>query len=370
MIKVNNPKIYPHTKKYVANALRTGWISSSGEYLEKFAKKFGEEVNCQYVNLVNSGTAALHLALVALDIKEGDEVILPALTIGACYFAIWYTGAKAIPVDIDPETFNLDPHLIEKAITAKTKAIMVVHLYGHPCDMDPIMNIAKKYKLKVIEDAAEAHGAEYKGKKVGSIGDLGCFSFYANKIVTTGEGGAITTNNKKLYEKIKNLQSLNFDPKKRFTHPGLGFKYVMTNPQAAIGLASLEQIKQSIEKKQKMAKIYEKGLKGTPLITPTQKKWAKSVFWMYAVVINNKKTKLKKDQITKLLSAKYHIETRNFFFPPQIAFAKMGLYQNQNFPVAEWAATNGFYVPSGLGNTYEDFAKVSKSLKAIFNKNK
>lgn len=366
MIQVNKPKIYPNTKKYVADALKSGWISSSGKYLELFAQQLSKLTNCKYINLVNSGTAALHLALLALDIKKDDEVILPALTIGSCYFAIWYTGAKAVPVDIEPDTLNIDPKLIEKAITKKTKAIMVVHLYGHPCDMDPIIKIAKKYNLKIIEDAAEAHGAEYKGRKVGSIGDIGCFSFYANKIITTGEGGAITTNNKKIYEKIKKLQNLNFSPNKRFTHPGIGYKYVMTNIQAAIGLASLEQIEKSLNKKEKMAKLYHDKLATLPLITPTTKNWAKPTFWMYVVTIDKHKTKITKNNLRSILENKYQIETRDFFFPPNIAFDKMKLYENKKFPVSEKVSKTGFYLPSGLGNSYEEFKRVAKAIKDIF----
>ena len=286
---------------------------------------------------------------------------MPALTIASCFFSIWYTGATAIPVDIDPQTYTINPECIEEKITKRTKAVMVVHLFGHPCDMDPIMTIAKKYHLDVIEDAAEAHGALYKGKKVGSLGDIAIFSFYANKIVTTGEGGMVVSNSQILIDRVNKLKSLNHS-KTRFIHDGVGYNYPMSNLQAALGLASLEEIDDSIKKKNAMAKLYKKYLSSIPgIILPTEKPWAKSVYWMYAVRIDAKKTRISRNDLIKKLAAE-GIQTRTFFYSPQTAFNKLGLFKKAHFPVAESAEKTGFYIPSGLGNTTMEFSIVCQKI--------
>lgn len=361
IIPVNRPSVPAHTKKYLDECVRSGWFSSEGPFVKRFEDEFARYLGVKYAGATSSGTAALHLALMALGVGPGDEVIVPAMTIASCYFAIWYTGAKAVPVDIDAETYGIHPELIKKAITKRTKVIMVVHLFGHPCDMDPIMNIAKKYKLKVLEDAAEAHGAEYKGKKAGSIGDIAIFSFYANKIVTTGEGGMVVTNNKKYIDTVNKLKSLNHS-KTRFIHEGVGYNYLMSNMQAAVGLASLEEIEASIKKKRVMASYYTKQLKNIPgIILPIEKSWAKSVYWMYAVVLQDK-TKITRDTLIKTLMTTHGIQTRTFFYSPRTAFKKLGLYKRSRFPVAERLEKTGFYLPSGLGNSTKEFAKASRAL--------
>lgn len=368
MILVNQVKIPKNAKKYLNNCLDSTWISGQGKYVELFEQKFAKYIGRKYAVTTNSGTSALHLALLALDIKMGDEVILPALTIGSCYFAIWQTGAKAIPVDVLPDTYNINPVLIEKAITNKTKAIMPVHLYGQACAMDEILKIAKKYKLKIIEDAAEAHGASYKNKKLGNFSDLSCFSFYANKIVTTGEGGAALTNNKKIYEKMKDLKSLNFTKHKRFIHQGIGYKYEMSNLEAALGLASLEEIDKNLSFKDKMANFYDQQLKNIPgIIIPQRKAKSKSSYWMYAILINKYQFGINKRKLMEILNKKFNIQTREFFYPPQIAFKKINLYTNENFPIAKKLSAQGLYLPSGLGNTMEDFKKVVIAIKQIHN---
>ncbi len=335
MIPVNKPSIYPEMYTLTKRSLDEGWLSAEGPMVKKFENKFSQYITTQFGAATNSGTSALHLALAALGIKKGDEVIVPALTIASCYFAVWYTGATVVPIDVTPDTYTIDPSLLEKTITKKTKAIMPVHLYGHPCDMDPIMHVAKKYHLFVIEDAAEAHGAEYKGKKVGSFGDVSIFSFYANKIVTCGEGGMVLTNNKALYERVVRLKSLYHSKKTRFVHDAIGYNYQMSNLQAAVGLASLSHIQESIKQKQAMAKIYNTSLERIPgILVPIEKQWAKNVYWMYAVRIDAKKFGMSRDAVAQKLQ-EHDIQTRTFFFSPRTAFKKLGVFQTLRHPVAE-----------------------------------
>lgn len=354
MIPVNRPAIPKKAARYFNECIKTGWFSSEGAFVKKFEESFGLYVGAKYASSTSSGTAALHLALLALNITKGDEVIVPSMTIASCYFAVWYTGAKAIPVDIDTTTYTIDPNNIAKAITKRTKAIMVVHLYGHPCDMDPIIALAKKHNIKIIEDAAEAHGAAYKGKRVGAIGDIGIFSFYANKIVTCGEGGMVVSKNGDLIKKVSRLKSLNHS-NTRFIHEGVGYNYLMSNMQAALGLASLEEIEESLAKKQQMAETYNKGLRDVSnILLPQTKSWATNVYWMYAIsfLSGSQREHLQKHLTTN------DIQTRTFFYSPKTAFAKMGMYKNTHMPVAETLETRGLYLPSGLGNTTKEFHTV------------
>lgn len=362
MIPVNRPAIPKNTNAYLRQCVQSGWFSSEGPFVKRFEHEFASYLGVNHAAATSSGTAALHLALLALGVGSNDEVIVPAMTIASCYFAVWYTGAKAVPVDVDPETYCINPSLIEKAITKRTKVIMVVHLFGHPCDMDPIMKLAKRHKLKVLEDAAEAHGAEYKTKKVGSIGDIAIFSFYANKIVTTGEGGMVVSDNKKYIDTVNRIKALNHS-KTRFIHEGVGYTYLMSNMQAAVGLASLEEINTSLEKKRAMAKIYRNQLSDIPgLILPMEKPWATNVYWMYAVRMDPK-AHLSRSKLIDLLMTKYGVQTRTFFYSPRTAFKKLGLYQHTYFPVAELLEKTGLYLPSGLGNTNKEFLTSARVLK-------
>ncbi|MEO8581497.1 MAG: DegT/DnrJ/EryC1/StrS family aminotransferase [Patescibacteria group bacterium] len=366
MIPVSRTHIPKKSVQLVTECLNSGWISGQGKYVEKFEKKFSQFVGTKYALATNSGTSALHLAILTLGIGPGDEVILPASTIASCFFAIWYTGAKAIPVDVTPDTYTINPQLIESHITKNTKAIMAVHLYGHPCDMDALVHLCHKHKLFLIEDAAEAHGAEYKGKKVGSFGDVSCFSFYANKLITTGEGGAVVTNSNSHHVLAKKLRTLYFSDQKRFIHDGIGYKYVMTNLQAALGLASLAEIKKSISFKKKMAELYQNHLYEIPgLILPIEKVNCSNVYWMYAICIEEKKFGMNRDQLMDILWNKYHIETRTFFYPPNIAFASLGVFSKQYFPIADKISQEGLYLPSGLGNTTEEFKAVCNAIQKI-----
>lgn len=362
-IPVNRPVLYAETYGIIQKEIKSGWLSAEGPQVELFERAFSSYIGMRFGATTNSGTTALHLALLTLGIKPGDEVILPAMTIASCYFAAWYVGAKAVPVDIDEETYTINPALIEKAVTKKTKVIMPVHLYGHPCDMDPIMTIAKKHRLYVVEDAAEAHGAEYKGKKVGSFGDISVFSFYANKIVSCGEGGMMLTNNKRLYERALKLKNLAHVSHKRFTHDAVGYRYQMTNIQAALGLIGLSHVQESIKRKREMAANYSKRLQGiSGVITPIEKPWAKSVFWMYAIRIIKHKYGKSKDALMKNLNAR-GIQTRSFFYAPKTAFKKLGLFKQYHAPVADRIEKEGIYLPSGLGITKQEIAYVVDSVK-------
>lgn len=364
MIPVNEPLIAKNAQKYVLNCIKTVWISSAGEYIQKFEHKFADFLGVRYATTTTNGTASLHLSLAALGIKKGDEVIIPDLTIISCALAVVYTGATPVLVDVDKETGNIDPAKIEEKITKRTKAIMAVHLYGNPADMDPILRLAKKYRLTVIEDAAEAHGAEYKGKKVGSIGDIGCFSFYGNKIVTTGEGGMLVTNNKKIYEKAKLLKDLAHSPKRRFLHNEIGFNYRMTNLQAALGLAQLEEIENYIQKKRRMAMLYSKGLADVPDIElPKEYSWQKSVYWMYTLKVK-KQSRIAKDEVRRRL-ASLGVDTRDFFYPlhQQPALRALGLFKTERYPVSTDLSKRGFYIPSGLALTDRQIQTVIKAIR-------
>jgi perosamine synthetase len=309
----------------------------------------------------------MHIALLALGIGPGDEVIVPAFTMAATWLTVIYTGATPVFVDCERQTYNIDPGLIEKRITKNTKAIMPVHIYGHPAEMDEIMRIAKKYKLYVIEDAAEAHGAEYKGRKCGSFGDFGCFSFYGNKIVTSGEGGMAVTKNKKLAERVRWYKDFCFSPKKRFIHEDIGYNYRATNMQAAFGLGSLQSIKHSIKKKLKMATLYKKYLGGIEGLTlPTTKPYVTNVYWMYAVLVDPKEFGLAKNNLRRELLEK-GVDTRDFFYPPEVqpAFKKY-VKEGEKFPNTKYISERGFYLPSGLAITDVQIKKVGEAISEIY----
>lgn len=366
MIPVNEPLIAKNALSFVSDCIKTGWISSVGSYIQRFEQEFAKFQEVKYAVTTTSGTASLHLALAALGIGKGDEVILPDHTMFACAAAIIYTGAKPIPVDVERTTWNIDVSLVEKKITKKTRAIMPVHIYGHPVDMTPLLRLAKKYKLFVIEDAAESCGGEYKGKKVGSLGDISCFSFYANKIITTGEGGMVTTNNKKLAQKARALKDLAHSPKKRFLHTEVGFNYRMTNMQAALGVAQLEEIKTFIEKKRWMANLYNLRLKNIEGLTlPIERPWAKNVYWMYAVLVEDS-FGIQRDELQKRLKEK-GIDTRTFFVPihQQPALKKLGFKEKNSYPVSEEISKKGLYLPSGLAITEEQIKTVCKAIAKI-----
>ena len=366
-IPVSEPLFDQAETRNVMDAVSKGAVSGFfGEYLPKFETDFSKYCDCQYGVSTTSGTTAIHLALMALGIKSGDEVLVSTLTNMATFFAVLYQGAIPIPIDIEPDTWNLDPSLLEEKITKNTKAILVVHLFGHPVDMDPVMSIAAKHGLFVVEDCAEAHGATYKGKKVGSIGDVGCFSFYANKIITTGEGGMLTTNNPNLADKARNLKGLAFGDTNKFMHKDIGVNYRMTNLQAALGCAQLEKIDFIIESKRKMANTYQGHLSQYDFFQlPIEKEYAKSVFWMYHLELRGHLSTKRKELMQRLFDA--GIETREGFIPynMQEIFISRGWTSVGDCPLANSVASTGFYLPSGVTLTEQEIEYVSDTLISI-----
>ena len=369
MIPVNAPLITQESKSLVAEALSTGWISSAGPYVEKFEQEFADYLGVKHAISVNTGTAALHIASLSAGIGEGDEVIVPAFTMAASWMAVMYTGAKPVFVDVEPDIYTIDPKLIESAITKHTKAIMPVHIYGHPADMDPIISIAKKHDLLVIEDAAEAHGATYKGKLVGSIGDINAFSFYANKIITTAEGGMVTTNHDHLADMARRYKDLSHSPAKRFIHDALGYNYRMTSMQAALGSGQLKHIQDFLSKKSHMASLYRQYLKDIPGLTlPTTRDWATHVYWMYVILVDEKKFGMSKDEFRARLLER-GIDTRDFFYAPCdqpiLRGILRGLSSQARFPVTEHLAACGLYLPSGLAITDDQIKVVCETIRAV-----
>jgi len=331
----------------VTEAVRSGWVSSRGKFITEFENEFAAFCGTKFGIATSNGTVALHLALAALDLGPGDEVIVPSLTFIATANAVHYTGAKPVFVDVSPENWQIDPEKIEETITEKTKAIIPVHLYGHPCKMGLIMEIARKHHLLVIEDAAEAHGAECAGKKAGSFGDVSCFSFYGNKIITTGEGGMCVTNDKELAGRMRVLRDHGMNPKRQYWHDLVGFNYRMTNLQAALGMAQVARIEEFIEKKRLIASWYADGLRdpaqdGAVVLHP-EEGWAKCVYWMYSLLIKES-FGLDRDALMAGL-AEAGIGTRPFFYPITV----MPPYKTEvRFPVSEQLSREGINLPSAV----------------------
>jgi perosamine synthetase len=363
-IPVNEPKISSEAKANLLEAVNSGWISSAGKYLGEFEENFAKIYGVKHAITVSNGTAALHVALMALGIKTGDEVIVPAFTMAASWMAVLYTGAKPVFVDCELETYNIDISQIEKKITNRTRAIMPVHIYGHPCAMDKIMELARRHNLAVIEDAAEAHGATYQEKLAGTFGDIGCFSFYGNKIITTGEGGMIITNSDELADKCRKLKDLHHSAK-RFIHDGIGYNYRMTNMQAAIGVGELNHLAEYVDKKIWMAKLYNELLINIPgLKLPTTQPEVKNVFWMYAILIDQKTFGISRDELRiKLKDA--GVDTRDFFYSPSDQPVLKDIVGSERFPNTELIAVSGLYLPSGLTISEEQIRFVCQKIKDI-----
>jgi len=366
-IPVNEPLLEGNEKQYLLECIDTGWISSEGPFIKEFEKTFAARMGRKHGIAVCNGTAAIDAAIESLDIGPGDEVIMPTFTIISCINQIVRCGAKPVLVDSDPDTWNMDVSQIEAKITPCTKAIMIVHIFGLPVDVDPVLDIAERYNLKVIEDAAEAHGQTYKGKPCGGFGDISTFSFYPNKHVTTGEGGMILTDNDELAETCRSLRNLCFQPNKRFVHERLGWNFRMTNMQAALGLAQLEQLDKFVEKKRKMGKRYTTLLQGLPNIQlPLDKtESAENIYWVYGVLLNNS-IDTDAETIMKSLS-KLGVGTRPFFYPmhQQPILKSMGMFHKETYPVAERLYKRGFYLPSGLGLTEYQSEIVASKLKEL-----
>jgi len=362
MIPVCEPVLDGNEERYVLDCLRSNWISSSGRYITDFEERFSSYCGVTHGIACSSGTAALHLALKALNIGPGDEVIIPCFTLIVAANTVLMAGATPVLVDVDPDTWCMDPRQVAARLTPRTKAIMAVHMYGHPCDMDPILEMARRHGCFVIEDASEAHGAEYKGRKVGGIGDAGCFGFYGNKIITTGEGGMVVTNREAVAARAHLLRNQAFE-EPRFVHRDIGFNYRLTNLQAAIGLAQCEKLKEKVERKRALAESYRRLLAGAAELTlPVEAPWARNVYWMYGVLLRDGFGR-SRDETMRMLHER-GVETRPFFHPLHRQPALADRFKNDRYPVSENLATRGLYIPSGLGLTAAQIEEVAGKLLA------
>lgn len=363
-IPVNTPLLNGNEKKYLNECIDTGWISSEGPYVKALENALSKKVNRKYGIAVCNGTVALELAVKALEIGEGDEVIMPTFTIISCALAVIRAGAIPVLVDSDRYSWNMDIAQIESRITSRTKAIMVVHIYGLPVEMEPILALAKKYNLKIIEDAAEMLGQTYCGKPCGSFGDVSIFSFYPNKLVTTGEGGMVVTNDLAIAEKAQLLRNLAFSPHQRYCHEEMGWNFRMSNLQAAVGLAQFERWDEFVDKKREIGNYYNKHFSELcQLQLPIAKtNYAENIYWVYGMVLKDKKI-----SVTEIMNDLHRegIGCRAFFYPihRQPVLLKRGLFKQESFPCAEMLAEKGLYIPSGLALTEEQMAYVVKKVK-------
>ncbi|OUL21861.1 aminotransferase DegT [Nostoc sp. 106C] len=367
-IPVNEPLLDGNEKKYLLECIDTGWISSEGPFIKQFEEQFATKVGRKYGIAVSNGSVALDVAVAALEIGFGDEVILPTFTIISCASAIVRAGAIPVVVDCDPQTWNMDVSQIEAKITPRTKAIMVVHIYGLPVDIKAVLVLAEKYGLHIIEDAAEMHGQMYQGHPCGSFGAISTFSFYPNKHITTGEGGMVLTNDEKLANRCRSLRNLCFQAQKRFVHEELGWNFRMTNLQAAIGIAQLERLDEFVARKRHIGKRYTELLLNIPgLELPIcQTDYAENIYWVYGLVLNDR-VPFDAEYVMHRLST-YQIGTRPFFWcmHEQPVFQNMGLFKDVFCPVAERIARRGFYIPSGMALTDEQMEQVARAIREIF----
>ena len=366
-IPVFDIKLGNREKKYVNLCLKNSWLGQ-GHYVEKFEKKLCEFVKTKFCVSTSSGTTALHLACASIDLAAGDEVLVSSSTNMASVFSIIYCGAKPIPVDISKENWQLKVDDLKKKITKKTKAIMVVHLFGHSVDMDPILKIANKFNLKIIEDCAEALGVKYKGKNVGTLGDVAAFSFYSNKTITSGEGGMLATNSRKIFEKAKKLKNLAYGKKNKFQHELIGFNYRLPNVSAAIGLAQLEGIKGIFKQKKRIYERYKKNLENIPGINiPKIEKWnTRYIMWVFNIYLD-KKFPISRNLLQKKLY-KLNIETRNAFVPAnqqKTLIKKYPSFKLFKCPEADYIMKNGLYLPSGNTITNKEIDRICLEINKI-----
>jgi perosamine synthetase len=374
MIAVNEPRIGERELQYVQECIRTGWISSSGGFIREFEERWAAYCGRRYGIAVSNGTVALQLAVGCLGLAPGDEVIVPTFTIISCALAVIYNGGVPVLVDSDPRTWCMDVHQVERRITPRTKAIMPVHIYGHPVDVGPILDLAEKHGLAIVEDAAEAHGAEYlpRGtptsdwRRCGSFGTVSCFSFYANKLITTGEGGMVLTDDPQLAEKARSRRNLCFQPERRFFHEDIGHNFRLTNIQAALGLAQLDRIGEIIARKRWIGQEYSRRLRDVRgLQLPVEEPWARSVYWMYGAVLGDE-VGMDANLFAQRLKD-YSVDTRPFFLGmhEQPVFRRRGLFRDERYPVAERLARRGLYLPSGLALTDDQLAQVGDAVRKV-----
>jgi perosamine synthetase len=360
-IPVAAPTLDGNEKAYVLDCLESTWISSSGKYLDRFEAAFAEFCGVRHAVACSNGTTALHLALAALGVGPGDEVIVPSLTFVATANTVTYCGARPVFVDAEPETWTIDPAAIEAKITPRTRGIIVVHLFGHPADMDPINALARRHGLFVLEDAAQAHGAEYRGRRTGSLGDIATFSFFGNKIVTTGEGGMVVTDDDATAGRMRLLRTHGMDPTRRYWHPVIGYNYRMTNLTAAIGVAQLERVHWQLERRKELAAWYRAELAGAGALTcQGEKPWARHVWWMFSVLLGEGTAD--RDGVMEAMRRR-DIETRPIVHPLHTLPPYRDANQGQAFPVAETIARHGINLPTWAGLTRADVRRVCDALR-------
>ena len=368
MIPVCEPELSSVERKNLMECYDSGWISSNGKYVKTFEDAFSKYIGCEYGIAVSNGTTALEAAIFALEIKPGDEIILPSFTIVSCVIAIIRQGGIPVFTDVDKDTWCITASEIKKRLSNKTKAVMVVHMFGHPADMKPILELSNKYGFLVIEDASQVHGAEYFGKKCGSLGHISTFSFYANKIITTSEGGMVITSNKKYADLAASFRNLCFRKTRDFIHDDFGHNFRLTSLQASIGIAQLSRIEYFLKQKIKNGKIYKKYLSKIPGIQiQTERKNIKSVYWMYSIVLNPKSKIFAKDVVTKL--SELGIGSRMFFSPLHKlpAFKKRNLMfkAEGSFNQCERLSKYGLYLPSSISIKEKDIKIVCEKVKEI-----
>lgn len=366
-IPVSAPQLDGNEKRYLAECIDTGWISSEGPFVRRFEEGFAQSVGRSFGVAVCNGTAALEVAVQALGLGPGDEVILPSFTIISCAAAIVRAGATPVVAESDPLTWNMDVTKLEALVTARTRAIMVVHTYGLPTDMDPVLELARRRGLLVIEDAAEAHGLTYKGRPCGCFGDVSCFSFYPNKLITTGEGGMVLADDAALAERARGLRNLCFQPRQRFVHEELGHNFRMTNLQAAVGLAQFERREEFLARKRAVGARYQELLAGLPgvRLPLARTAAAENAYWVFGLVLEPEHPLNAKTAMAGL--AELGIGTRPFFFPmhEQPVLRRQGLFAGQSLPVAEMLARRGFYIPCSVGLGEAELKRVAEACRAV-----
>lgn len=365
MIPVNEPLIGDAESAYVRECLETGWISSAGRFIDEFERRWAEYCGMKHGIAVSNGTTALQLAVWSLGLEPGDEIIMPSFTIISCALAATYNDLVPVLVDCDPDTWCMDVAQVAEKIGPRTRAIMPVHIYGHPVDMAPLRALADEHGLVIIEDAAEAHGARYRGERCGGLGDISCFSFYANKIVTTGEGGMVLTDDDALAERARSGRNLCFRDDRRFWHTEAGFNFRLTNLQAAIGLGQVERIEELVGRKRRMGARYTELLAGLPLQLPVERDWAENVYWMYALVVPDD-AGMDAAEFAARLAGK-GVQTRPFFLGmhEQPVFLDRGLFVGERYPVTERIARQGLYLPSGLALTDDQQDAVALAVREV-----
>jgi len=375
MIPVNEPVVGQREREYVEECLATGWISSAGRFIDEFESAWAAYCGVEHGVAVSNGTLALQLALRAIGLESGDEVIMPSFTIISCALGVIYNDAVPVLVDSDPITWCMDVDQIESKISERTKAIMPVHIYGHPVDMDPVREMARAHGLVIIEDAAEAHGAKYltnRGRKeerwvrAGSLGDLSTFSFYANKLITTGEGGMVLTDDSIMADHLRDLRNLSYRSDRRFWHTELGHNYRMTNLQAAVGLGQSERVDEIVERKRWMGTSYTERLSGIPgLKLPVEQPWARHVYWMYAVELDDS-TGLNASQFAENLLER-EVQTRPFFvgMHDQPVLRDLGLFEDEEYPISDRISRQGLYLPSGMALTESQLDQVCDVVREV-----